>query len=102
MSTATTAACAASSPRRRPQAGRTNFFYRATWMRVLSGAYRAGHQVRAERDGHWTFSGEHQMPRWAGGLYRYQGVIADDQFQAEYRCQMDHGTYRLSRVPPEK
>ncbi len=82
--------------------GPHQFFYHATWMRVLSGAYKAGHQVQAAGRGRWNFSGEHQMPNWAGGLYRYEGTIENDQFQAKYRCKIDRGTYRLTRVPPEK
>lgn len=78
------------------------FYYRATWMGVLSGSYRAPHQVKADGKERWTFSGEHKMPDWAGGLYRYEGTIEGDQFQADYRCRLDHGSYKLTRVPSKK
>jgi hypothetical protein len=75
------------------------FFYRATWMRVLSGSYRARHRVVRQPDGHFTFSGRHQMPAWAGGEYEYEGHIRGDVFTARYRCSMDRGTYEMRRVP---
>ncbi len=79
--------------------GPHRFFYHATWMRVLSGAYRADHQVKPDGRSGWTFTGEHQMPRWAGGLYQYEGTVQGDSFEAAYRCALDRGNYRLTRVP---
>ncbi len=77
--------------------GPHEFYYHATWMRVLSGAYRADHQVKPAGRGRWTFTGEHEMPSWAGGLYRYDGRISGGTFEADYRCRIDRGTYQLQR-----
>ncbi|MDB6003404.1 MAG: hypothetical protein JWR15_391, partial [Prosthecobacter sp.] len=42
------------------------FFYRATWKKILSGSYKAEHIVQKQKDGTYTFSGQHKMPDWAG------------------------------------
>lgn len=74
------------------------FFYRATWKKILSGSYKSTHTVQLQKDGTYTFSGEHKMPNWAGGLYHYEGTIKGDEFKANYRCSMDNGTYTMKRV----
>ncbi|MDI1314225.1 hypothetical protein [Prosthecobacter sp.] len=78
--------------------GDHEFFYHATWMTILSGSYKAVHQVQKQRDGSYTFKGEHRMPNWAGGLYHYAGTIKGDEFKADYRCSLDNGTYTMKRV----
>lgn len=74
------------------------FFYRATWKTILSGSYKAVHTVKKQKDGTYTFKGEHKMPDWAGGLYHYQGTIKGDNFSACYESAMDRGTYTMKRV----
>lgn len=74
------------------------FRYRATWMKILSGTFSAQHTVKADGPGKWTFTGQHQMPKWAGGLYSYEGKITGDAFHATYDCAMDEGDYRMTRV----
>lgn len=81
-----------------PNAVPHTFHYRATWMKILSGSYTAVHNVQKQKDGTYVFKGEHKMPDWAGGLYHYEGTIKDDEFKANYRCSMDHGTYTMKRV----
>lgn len=76
-----------------------SFHYRATWMRILSGSYRAKHQLTDKGPDRWSFVGTHQMPTWAGGLYHYDGVIREDTFTANYRCDIDHGIFTMKRVP---
>jgi hypothetical protein len=78
------------------------FFYRATWMRLLSGSYRAAHVVSRSNADTWAFSGQHALPDWAGGLYKYEGAINKDSFTASYRSALDQGTYKMSRVHSEK
>jgi hypothetical protein len=77
--------------------GDHEFFYHATWMTILSGSYKAVHIVKKQKDGTYTFKGEHKMPNWAGGLYHYEGTIKGDEFKANYRCSMDNGTYTMKR-----
>lgn len=74
------------------------FFYHATWKKILSGSYKAIHFVQKQKDGSYTFKGEHKMPNWAGGLYHYEGTIKGDEFKACYQCSMDKGTYTMKRV----
>jgi hypothetical protein len=74
------------------------FFYHATWKKILSGSYKAVHNVQKQKDGSYAFKGEHKMPDWAGGLYHYEGTIKGDEFKANYRCSMDNGTYTMKRV----
>jgi len=74
------------------------FRYRATWMKILSGTYTADHTVKPAGPAKWTFSGQHKMPDWAGGLYTYEGTIDGDAFQASYQCELDKGEYRMNRV----
>lgn len=78
--------------------GPHQFFYHATWMRVLSGSYRAGHLVKPAGRERWTFTGEHRLPSWAGGLYHYEGSIQNGRFEATYHCELDRGHYHLHRV----
>jgi hypothetical protein len=78
--------------------GDHEFFYHATWKTILSGSYKAVHRVQKQKDGTYTFTGEHKMPNWAGGLYHYEGTIKGDEFKASYRCSMDNGTYTMKRV----
>ncbi len=85
------------STARNPQ-GDHEFFYHATWMRILSGSYKAIHNVQRQKDGTYTFKGQHKMPNWAGGLYHYEGTIKGDEFKANYRCPIDNGTYTMKRV----
>lgn len=81
------------------QKGGHEFFYQATWKKILSGSYKSVHTVRKQKDGTYTFKGEHKMPDWAGGLYHYEGTIKGDNFSACYQSSMDHGTYTMKRVP---
>ena len=74
------------------------FYYRATWQRILSGPYRAKHQVKPAGPDKWTLSGEQTLPAWAGGRYEYRGTLTPDTFSATYQCAIDRGTYQLRRV----
>jgi hypothetical protein len=74
------------------------FFYRATWKSILSGSYKAVHQVQPKKDGSYVLKGDHQMPDWAGGKYHYEGTIKGDEFQACYECEIDRGTFTMKRV----
>ncbi|MEZ5383984.1 MAG: hypothetical protein R3F13_00575 [Prosthecobacter sp.] len=78
--------------------GDRDFFYRATWKSILSGSYKAVHQVQSKKDGTYIFKGDHQMPEWAGGKYHYEGAVKGDEFDAFYKCAIDHGTFTMKRV----
>jgi hypothetical protein len=77
--------------------GDHEFHYHATWAGLVGGAYRATHRMNVSK-GASTFTGEHQMPRWAGGRYVYGGTIQGDAFNACYECSKDKGTFQMQRV----
>lgn len=77
--------------------GDHEFHYHATWKGLIGGAYRADHRVQAAKKS-WTFTGEHDMPKWAGGRYTYGGTIKGDSFSACYHCAKDKGTFQMQRV----
>jgi hypothetical protein len=71
--------------------------YHATWMGILSGSYLTEHRVKAGQQVH-TFTGQHEMPAWAGGRYTYGGTVKGDAFSACYECAKDKGTFTMQRV----
>jgi hypothetical protein len=77
--------------------GDHEFFYRATWKKILSGSYKAVHHVEKKGGSH-VFKGDHQMPDWAGGKYHYEGTVKGDEFSACYESAMDRGSYMMRRV----
>jgi hypothetical protein len=85
------------APEARPGSGTHDVRYHATWMGFLSAAYSTSHQVKKTPDG-MTFSGEQRLPRWAGGIYRYEGTVKKDTFTSTYRCRLDHGVFEMRRA----
>lgn len=81
-------------------AGDHDFHYHATWAKILSGSYRADHRITSSKQG-LALEGSHRMPNWAGGLYRYEGRIHGDQFEACYSSAKDRGVFTLKRVRPQ-
>ncbi|MCA1962503.1 MAG: hypothetical protein LDL31_01000 [Prosthecobacter sp.] len=77
--------------------GDHTFHYHATWARIFSGAYAAQHRVVTGKNSS-TFSGQHDMPDWAGGRYTYSGTVKGDDFSACYQCAKDKGTFQMRRV----
>jgi len=77
--------------------GDREFHYHATWAGLVGGSYRTTHRI-IESKGASTFSGEHRLPRWAGGRYVYGGTIQEDAFNASYHCSKDQGTFQMQRV----
>jgi hypothetical protein len=73
------------------------FRYHATWANILSGSYLTSHRVKAVKGGS-TFTGQHDMPGWAGGRYTYGGTVKGDEFSACYECAKDKGTFQMRRV----
>jgi hypothetical protein len=73
------------------------FRYHATWGNILSGSYLTDHRVK-DGKGSSTFTGQHDMPNWAGGRYTYCGTVKGDEFSACYQCAKDKGTFQMKRV----
>lgn len=80
--------------------GDHDFHYHATWAGILRGGFRAGHRITPIADG-LALEGDHRMPDWAGGLYRYEGRIRGDQFEACYSSAKDRGIFSMKRVRPQ-
>jgi len=72
--------------------------FRATYKRVLHFSYTVPLQVQPHFDG-WEFSGQENLGKLAGGVYYYEGRANLTNFVSTYRCQYDHGTFELQRVP---
>ena len=74
------------------------FYYNATWKGAASGSYASFSNVQRLKDGSIVFQGEYERPKWAGGLYHYEGTIKGDDFTACYQSATDKGTYTMKRV----
>jgi hypothetical protein len=69
-------------------------FY-AVYASVLSVAYTVS--LHGEKmDGKLKLKGELDLGKLAGGVYRYEGELAAQEFCCNYRCAYDHGTFRLT------
>ncbi|MEZ0386508.1 MAG: hypothetical protein ACAI34_05550 [Verrucomicrobium sp.] len=73
-----------------------DFRYHATWAKVLSGGYTTHHSVAP--DG--TVTGEHDLGKLLGGVYRYKGKASPTHFRATYECNLDNGVFELQRPSP--
>lgn len=69
------------------------FQYHATWARVFSGGYRARHLV----DSNGRLTGEQDLGKLFGGVYRYEGTTTPKEFKATYECAVDKGVFEMKR-----
>jgi hypothetical protein len=81
-----------------PKAVPHQFLYHCTWRGILSAAFKTTQQVEKQKNGAYTFKGDHQMPNWVGGVYHYEGAIKGDDFNACYESGLDRGTFTMKRV----
>ena len=45
------------------------------------------------------FEGEEDLGSFAGGVYRYDGRVEDDRFEARFEAENgDHGTFEMTRL----
>ncbi len=77
--------------------GAHDFHYHATWASIFRGAYRTEQRV-TQNQKDISFTGTHDMPKWAGGRYTYLGTIQGDAFNATYQCAKDKGSFQMQRV----
>ncbi len=84
--------------KQQPKAVSHQFFYHCTWRGILSAAFKTTQQVEKQKNGTYTFKGDHQMPNWVGGVYHYEGTIKGDNFNACYESGLDRGTFTMKRV----
>ena len=70
--------------------------FRATWAHILGFEYRVPVGVK-ELDGAQEFTGSKNLGSLVGGVYTYQGRVADGKFYSSYSCRIDHGSFEMRR-----
>jgi len=70
--------------------------FRATYWKVFRYSYTVSFQFE-ERDGAWHFTGEENLGKLAGGVYRYEGHATPTNFFSTYGSKYDHGTFQMRR-----
>ena len=85
---------------RKTGADRYEFYYWATWARVLSGGFKI--EVEAvEKDGKWSFSGDKDLGK-LGGAFSHEGEATAQELKATFKSDRgDHGTFQLTRPKGE-
>jgi hypothetical protein len=71
--------------------------FRATYLGVLRFSYTVT-LAAEQREGVWHFTGEENLGKLAGGVYRYAGQAAPTEFHATYHSKYDHGVFQMRRV----
>jgi hypothetical protein len=80
-------------------ADRWRVYFRAGYSAVFRACYHSEFVVTPE-DGRWTFRGESDLGRLAGGVYQHDGQATRREFVSTYRSRYDHGRFVLTRVTP--
>lgn len=76
--------------------GQYEFYYWATWARVISGGFRITCSVNKKNE-NWTFNGEKDLGS-LGGNFNHQGKGNINKIEASYQSDRgDHGTFTLTR-----
>ena len=70
--------------------------YHAKFLRVMSYSYVAELAVR-ETNGVYSFDGQADLGKLAGGVYTYTGTASATNFQSTYKSKYDHGNYEMRR-----
>jgi hypothetical protein len=70
--------------------------FHAKYKRVLSFGYTASF-VGVKTNDVFSFSGEADLGKLAGGVYRYEGKISPTNFFSTYDSKYDRGTFRLTQ-----
>ncbi len=70
--------------------------FHAKYRKVLSFSYTATFKGSHTNDV-FSFSGEADLGKLAGGIYHYKGEVNPTNFFSTYRCKYDHGIFHLAR-----
>lgn len=70
--------------------------FHANYKRLFHFGYTVPLQVQREGD-RFTFSGEADLGKLAGGLYTYQGSATPTNYLSSYNSKYDHGKFELHR-----
>jgi hypothetical protein len=73
--------------------------FHATYKRFLHFGYTVPLKVKQEGNT-FTFSGEADLGKMAGGVYTYEGAATPTNFFSTYHSKYDHGKFEMKR-PPE-
>ncbi|WP_138087703.1 hypothetical protein [Phragmitibacter flavus] len=73
------------------------FRYHATWAKFLSGGYKAHHIATPQPDQSYKISGEQNLGKLFGGIFKYDGNATSTHFKATYQSKADHGVFELTR-----
>jgi hypothetical protein len=74
--------------------------FRAHFWKIFRFTYVAALNGRQTNSG-VKFEGEAKLPKWAGGVYRYDGISTATDFRSSYASKDDHGNYQLRRPAPK-
>ncbi len=75
-------------------AGKYKACFHATYSRFLRVCYEVDLKGR-EENGRVELEGESDLGQLAGGVYQYTGEATPAEFNCQYRCKYDHGTFRM-------
>ncbi len=70
--------------------------YRAIYGKIFSFEYTVPITVERSRD-LFTFKGEANLGKLAGGIYDYEGTASPTNFYSTYRSKYDHGVFQMTR-----
>ncbi len=70
--------------------------FHAKYLKVLSFGYTVSLKAEPTTNG-FSFSGDANLGRLAGGVYHYEGHADTTNFFSTYSCKYDHGTFQMAR-----
>ena len=70
--------------------------YRAKYKKIFSFGYTVPLRVQKTGDT-YTFKGEADLGKLAGGIYTYDGKASATNFTSTYNSKYDHGDFRMIR-----
>ncbi len=70
--------------------------FRATYAKYFHFSYVA-ELTGVETGGNMKFTGESDLGKLAGGIYKYSGQANATNFACTYESKYDHGTFQMSR-----
>lgn len=71
--------------------------FHGTFFKVIPFGYEMT-LTAVSQEGQYVLSGQKNLGRLAGGVYRFQGHATDSEFYADYTSDNDRGTFIMSRV----
>jgi hypothetical protein len=72
--------------------------FQAKYRKLITLTYSYTVRLEVEDKGTvYKFHGEEDLGKLAGGVYQYDGQATTTNFISKYTCEMDHGTFRMSR-----